>query len=211
VHDFAYDVRERKNLARQARYRKNGSKSKKCTLPHEGITQAQWKRMNGEVFTVNLNTPCTWEQFRDLSPMMQKDYLVHLRDTYGVRQKEISEMFGVSRTTVKNLLTEGGVSVEYKLGRYGMTPDQQQAWHEFLGVAEEPAEQIEEVSDEPEAEITAVNPDAKPAAMSMRQFSLVFDGALDVNAIANSLLHILGPDAAGQIEIKCMLASQPGI
>lgn len=37
--DFDYDVKQRRELARAAKYRKRGSKSKKCTLPSDYLTQ----------------------------------------------------------------------------------------------------------------------------------------------------------------------------
>lgn len=39
----------------------------------------------------------------------------------------------------------------------------------------------------------------------MKRFSLCFNGRIDVNMIANSLLHILGDNAVGEVEIVCNL------
>lgn len=61
--ELEYDCLERKRLARQARYRKRGSKSKKCPMSTDYMTQKEWKERNGEVITMNLNRPVSWSVF----------------------------------------------------------------------------------------------------------------------------------------------------
>ena len=39
--------------------------------------------------------------------------------------------------------------------------------------------------------------------MQMKKFSLVFEGRIDPDAIANSIRIIAGEDAIGTVEIKC--------
>jgi len=41
--------------------------------------------------------------------------------------------------------------------------------------------------------------------MDMKQFSLIFQGKIDVGMIANSIRSILGQEASGKIEIVCTL------
>ena len=41
--------------------------------------------------------------------------------------------------------------------------------------------------------------------MDMKQFSLTFQGQIDVNMIANSILCIIGQGAVGKVEIVCTL------
>ena len=41
--DFEYDCWQRKRIAQQAKYRKCGSKSKKCSMSTDHMTQKQWK------------------------------------------------------------------------------------------------------------------------------------------------------------------------
>lgn len=55
MNDFDYDCLQKKRLARQARYRKCGSKSRKCPLPTDNMTQEEWKERCGEVLTIKLN------------------------------------------------------------------------------------------------------------------------------------------------------------
>ena len=46
---FLADSREKKNIAHSAYHRKGGSKSRRCTLPHEKMTKGELKRMSGPV------------------------------------------------------------------------------------------------------------------------------------------------------------------
>ena len=54
VYTFVQDSKEKKAIGRGARHRVRGSKSKRCSLPSDGMTHAQWKRSNGPVITYNL-------------------------------------------------------------------------------------------------------------------------------------------------------------
>ena len=49
MNDFDFDVLQKKRIARGAYHRKNGSKSKRCTLPSDYLTAAEKRKLNGEV------------------------------------------------------------------------------------------------------------------------------------------------------------------
>ena len=80
--DFEYDCWQRKRIAQQAKYRKCGSKSKKCSMSTDHMTQKQWKERNGKVVTVNLNQPITWDDFKALTASMQEEYLKHMMENF---------------------------------------------------------------------------------------------------------------------------------
>ena len=63
MHDFDYDAMQKKRIARGAMHMKRGSKSKKCSLPHDGLTAAQLRRLNGPVSTYKMDEPMDWEGF----------------------------------------------------------------------------------------------------------------------------------------------------
>lgn len=85
--DFEYDCWQRKRIAQQAKYRKCGSKSKKCSMSTDHMTQKQWKERNGKVVTVNLNQPITWDDFKALTASMQEEYLKHMMETMAPTQR----------------------------------------------------------------------------------------------------------------------------
>ena len=54
--EFEYDVRQRSRIAHSAARRKGRGGGKKCTLPSDYLTPAQWRRKNGPVIIVQART-----------------------------------------------------------------------------------------------------------------------------------------------------------
>lgn len=48
MNDFEFDCLQKKRLAQQAKYRKRGSKSKKCPMSTDHMTKKQWIEKDGE-------------------------------------------------------------------------------------------------------------------------------------------------------------------
>lgn len=222
--DFDYDCLQKKKLAGQAKYRNRGSKSKKCTLPSDRLTQKQWKERCGPVVSFNFNKPMNWETFKKLPAMVQAEYITNLQNKYGVTAVDLGDMFGVRALTVRKHADANNLKVSFPRG-HSMNAARRDEWNTFLGVTtraiaenaseshveEHPvAEPVEEVAEsevvvaqtESVAEIAPV----EPKAMNMKKFSLQFVGVIDVNMIANSLKLILGSQSSGELEIICNLA-----
>lgn len=108
--DFDYEVKQKKSLVPSARHRKGGSKSKKCYLPSDNLTEAQKRKLNGPVYTVKMDRPMTWEELRRLPDTLRRQYLTNLIDTYGASHRMLGEMLGVSRTAVSHELNRLGIS-----------------------------------------------------------------------------------------------------
>ena len=67
--------RDRAIVRRSARYKKGGSKSKKCTLGHEYKTKKELDKMNGECKTWKLTKFYTWKEFKEMPDDIQVEYL----------------------------------------------------------------------------------------------------------------------------------------
>ena len=89
--DFEYDCLQKKRLAGQAKYRKRGSKSKKCNLPSDRMTQKQWKERCGPVVSFNFNKPMNWDTFKKLSTIVQTEYITNLQKKYGVTAVDLGD------------------------------------------------------------------------------------------------------------------------
>ena len=110
--DFDYDVMQKKRTAAGAYHRKGGSKSKKCSLPSDNLTEAQKRKLNGPVTTVNLNQPIGWQEFKALnSDSLKKSYLINLLNTYKPTANMIGDMMGVSGITVRKEMRRLGLPV----------------------------------------------------------------------------------------------------
>lgn len=221
--DFDYDCLQKKRIANQARYRKNGSKSKKCSLPSDRLTHKQWKERCGPVVSFNFNRPMNWDTFKKLPAMVQAEYITNLQKKFGATAVDLGKMFGVQALTVRKHAESNKLNVEFPRG-HAMNATHKEEWARFLGEEVNgvtnniPApvnsqegtasehhvfnlpESIEEEAHDP-AELTPV----QQKGMNMKRFTLQFAGVIDANMIANSLKLILGDQAEGELEIICNL------
>ena len=222
--DFEYDCLQKKRLAGQAKYRKRGSKSKKCNLPSDRMTQKQWKERCGPVVSFNFNKPMNWDTFKKLSTIVQTEYITNLQKKYGVTAVDLGDMFGVRALTVRKHVDANGLNITFPRG-HSMNAERRAVWNEFLGVVptnvvesvpenaaeEAPVEEVVEEVVEAEVLTAQTEPETviapmEPKGMNMKKFCLQFAGAIDVNMIANSLKLILGDQSNGELEIICNLA-----
>lgn len=222
--DFDYDCLQKKRIANQARYRKNGSKSKKCSLPSDRLTHKQWKERCGPVVSFNFNRPMNWDTFKKLPAMVQAEYITNLQKKFGVTAVDLGKMFGVQALTVRKHAESNKLNVEFPRG-HAMNATRKEAWARFLGEEADGAannvpapvsnqedtaseqhvfhlsENTEEEAHDP-AEFTPI----QQKGMNMKRFTLQFSGIIDADMIANSLKLILGNQAEGELEIICNLA-----
>lgn len=67
------EIKEQRATARGAKHRKRGSKTKKCTLPSDYLTQKELASLNGEVKVYKLGQPMPQEEYdklpEDLKPL----------------------------------------------------------------------------------------------------------------------------------------------
>ena len=77
---FDSEVRERKRLVSSARHKKNGSKSKRCSLPSDHLTERQWKARCGEIMEYKLSSPVPWAEFKRYPRDIQEMYIQNMVD-----------------------------------------------------------------------------------------------------------------------------------
>lgn len=197
MNDFEFDCLQKKRLAQQAKYRKRGSKSKKCPMSTDHMTKKQWIERCGKIVTIKMDSPVSWASFKELSKQTQEEYLKNLMEKYHINASSLAEMFHITPITVRRHIATQGLAVSFPVG-HSMNAEDRRAWELFLsGDAVEQSEN--EVSAENEETC-----DEEP--MSMCSFSLRFSGKIDVSMISNSLIRILGAHSVGEIEVTCNLA-----
>ena len=201
MNDFEYDCLQKKRLAQQARYRRRYGK-RKCTLSTDYMTQKQWKERCGVVLTINYNKPVSWDVFKELTAKTQEEYIRHLMDTYGANATSLAAMFDVQPLTVRRFLSSKELNISFPVGR-SMNTEQKTAWEKFLKEEQDGLKAVESVPLTPVSSATIATPAV--SAMNMKNVSMSFSGKIDVNAIANSLRHILGENMVGEIQIMCNL------
>lgn len=93
---FSQDERARKSLARQSRYKKNGSRTNYVRLPQTYMTEKEIRKMHGEIVTVSFGKRYTKEEFLKFDDDMRRLYIQNLIDKYNARRKDIANMLGLS-------------------------------------------------------------------------------------------------------------------
>lgn len=156
MNDFDFDVMTKKRIARGAAARKCGSKSRRCTLPSDYLTDAQKKARNGKMSTYNLSKPMTYEQFKLMPRDLQREYLLKLRNDMHASSRVIAQMFGCSYETVRVVIRNLGINTGGK--KMYMNLDQLMRWNNWLsGDAANTPVAVTEPETETEAEAETIS------------------------------------------------------
>lgn len=211
--EFDYEVLQRKRLAGQARYKKNGSKSKKCPLTTDNMTRKQWIERCGDVMSFQIGKPMKWVEFCSLPKDLKEEYINNLIEKYSINAKILSAMFGVAPVTIYRMVDKEMLNVEFAKGRR-MSEEQKIAFDMFLGgnsVSKETAnnEQVEcscaQIDGPTEHKPTEDIQKDSQLATKLDGFTMNFSGKIDIDMIANSLRYILGAGSTARVQIICEL------
>ena len=199
---FHQTTRERKSLARSARYKRSGAKSHKVTLPSDYLTPAEKRRRNSTVQTYTMNVPHTKKELNKWPEDMQREYIKGIIDKYNPSNKDLGIMLGIAETTACTYV--------HKLGlRNTMKPtfNQQQSFLAFRNPMPEPdpipAEEPAPVpAEEPETTVVMLAPPIvksvapTPAPLTYDTISLSFTGTADdlIRVIQTGPIHLAGSD-----------------
>lgn len=192
MNDFDYDVMLKKRIARGAIAKKNGCKSKKCTLPQDYMTAAELKRRNGKTATYEMNKPMKWQEFKSAPADIQKEYVTRLRDCYNASDAKIAEMLGVSGCVVSQYFKRN--SLQDGIARR-MSKLQCLAWDRFLHTGYVP-ETENTAAVEKSAEQKTVPAEEK---LQMDYFHAILTG--NVYVVCKKIVEILGANTTGEITI----------
>ena len=94
MNDFDYEVRQKAILARNARYKKNGSRTRYVSLPSDHLTSAAKKKMNGSVTVYKIGEKISWTEFRQYPKEMQIEYLNSFKEKFNASPKMMITLFG---------------------------------------------------------------------------------------------------------------------
>lgn len=198
MNDFDYDVMQMKRLAGQAKYRKRGSKSRKCPMSTDGMTRKQWEKRCGEVMTYQMMAPLTWDIFRSYPANIKREYISGLIQKFSVTATDLAEMFGVTPATVLKTCGEEDVGVTFHRGKR-MNAEQRVEFNKFLKCEQDTGVPHTETLD---LEKTDIDRQAN-ANMSMSAFSLIFDGEFDREMVYNSMAFMLPLGTNVRLEVRC--------
>jgi len=188
--------RERKTIARNAKYKRNGSRSKKCTLPSDYLTPAQKRRRNGPVQTYDLYKPHTLRELKLWPEDLRHIYMDELLNKYNPSNRDLALMLNCGPTNLHGTLpTHFGIT----RGRGGahQTAEQALAWSRFINeeepmltlAPEEPKVVVPEATPEPEP---VPYPEPVRPRFTYDEVSLRFTGKAEdiLSVVASGALRI---------------------
>lgn len=209
--DFDYDCYKKKSIAHSAMKRKCGSKSKKCKLPSDNISQKQWNERCGEVVSYQIGKPMTWREFGKLPKDLKEEYLNNLISEYSANARNMADMFGVSVATVFRVVKNEELNVKFQKGRHpnGFEAEQFQRFLSgTLGCNEQESELCVSEDTKCGDEQCDISPDEcdaqiKPEGTRLDSFTMNFSGEINIEMVANSLRYILGSGRKARLLISC--------
>lgn len=141
MNELDYDAMQKKRTARGARHRKGGSKSKRCTLPHDNLTDAQRAAMNGPVEVWNMNAPMDYGTFTSAPLDIQQSYIDAVQRRFGVGITRIStDLFGLSHSALWVYTKRVGLKGSTDTKPQYMTGERRAIWEEWLSGREDKPE-----------------------------------------------------------------------
>lgn len=188
-----------KRLVSSARHKKNGSKSKRCSLPSDHLTERQWKARCGEIMEYKLSSPVPWAEFKRYPRDIQEMYIQNMVEKYHVTASDLGRLFGCHYATISRFCQKQGLHVPFAVGRR-MSAEEKAAFEKLFTQVAAPAQETAELECPDVEELDKVPP------MSMRSFSVHFDGPFDPTMVLNSLSSILHDGERVSIYITCEIS-----
>lgn len=196
MNDFDFDIVEKKRVARGARCKKGGSKSKRCSLPSDNLTPAQLKALNGPVSSWNINQPMAWDVFAAAPHDVQQSYIDAVQSRFGVGVSAMStDLFGMARASLRNYLIRNGLKYSAEQGKR-LNSVERAVWEEWLAGDEKP---------EPDQEDDAIEEDGgddmqQADRFAARSIAVEFAGTFDPHEFVKLLAQL--PIPTGRMRIK---------
>ena len=203
--EFEYDCYRKKTVAHSAARRKGGSKSKKCSLPSDHMTQKQWNERCGQVMSYNIGRPMAWAEFSQLPKDLKEEYMNNLIEKYNANARTIAEVFGVSVATVFRVVKNDDLNVTFLKGKHP-AGEKYEAFRRFMtgDIGSEDDAVVDDVEVIKETSEEAKLP-AEEQKTKLDSFTMNFSGEINVDMLANSLRYILSGSKTAKIQIICEL------
>lgn len=108
-HVFYSDIKEKKRTGYGAKNKKNGSRSKKCSLPSDYLTRKEKQSLNGEVITWDMKKFYSYDEFKKMPSDIRIRYINSMMTRYDIGISTISShVFQLSSSALHMALTRAG-------------------------------------------------------------------------------------------------------
>lgn len=180
---FVYntDIKDRKRTASGARAKKGGSRSRRCSLPSDNLSEAQRRKLNSSVFSIKINQPMDYALLKTLTPTLQFLYLSHLIDEHKSRRVDLCSMLGVAPCTFHRLQQGLPGKLAWKYKKKKPAPE----WEAFMATGYQTESIPPILPKAPQEAVTAQEPS------SVVSPPVVLSGSVTVRCTASHVLDAL--------------------
>lgn len=189
IDDFSYDCMIKKRVASGAKHMKKGSKSKKCSLPSDALTEAQLRKRNGEVTNMNMGTPTSLKDFKKWPVDIQKEYLMKYINEFGCTIADLTQIFGCSYSAFRKHLSEIGFDTSVFSTGKRMSQENRFKFRQWLSTYRPEFSDGEQINLD-SAAVTKNEERPSSTLMGTPRMCMDFTGLLNVHQIANTLLSV---------------------
>ena len=109
-YELMQDTKDKKSTARSAFHTRTHCGKSGCNFSYEKLGKKELAAMNGEVKTLRMNDPMSWEDFKALPEDFMTIYIKHIREKWGAPDKYIADAFGVDKNTFGRYMKTLGLS-----------------------------------------------------------------------------------------------------
>ena len=179
MNDFDFDAMQKKKIAQGAKHMKKRQKG--CKLSTDNMTDKQIEKMHGEVFSVNVYEPITWNEFKKLTRDLQKTYYESISERYHVGLNKVGiELFGLAKNTLNAHFIRNNIKVK-KVKNGISTKTEREAWKTFLKGKEKKPEEVSKLSSDV----------VKEEKTDILKSSFTFKNVSDIEEIAKSIKYFI--------------------
>lgn len=127
TYTFISDVKVKGSIARSGG--RKGKSRRGCSLPSDILTSKEKRKMNGDVVSISMDRPMSYQKFQTLSKEVQKDYIQNLIDNYCGTTSRIAELFKIPESQVKKLRQDLNIISRSSISDIG---PESVLWNEFM-------------------------------------------------------------------------------
>ena len=206
MHDFDYDVMQKKRIAASARHKVNGSKSRFVGLPSDGMTPAQLKKLNGPCETYNLSEPIRYEVFKEMPKDLQQQYLDGLSSRFSVGMSQIGqELFNKSNFTLNSYVKKHGLKPVYGKKLNNAERKLWDEWRNKLGEVVEDVVPCEPVEVADPAEPLPCEKEKEESGLKVDELTATFTGKFEPEKFMKWVAMLPMPE--GNVKIRVEVTS----
>lgn len=158
--DYEYEIKQKKDIARNAKYKNR--KHRGCSLPSDNLTAAQKRRLNGKMIELDTTKRIVWKELKEYPVRLWADYLNNLIRRFDCNYGQLRYVIDVSdgqfwniRKKIKEETGSDILKPKHKRGVYQMPKEIQDEYRVFVGLSEPSNKDIAEENKKVMNEISA--------------------------------------------------------